>query len=166
MKNYTDSDYALNKYSGGIAYRFADGSRVTVTLEDYLAENPGKTEAGFAALKELSDAIYLEQDRAAYNQTRKNVSLHSLEDSDPFGCVSFEEELFDGLDREAAAKAFEAMRSNGALTETQERRFRLRVLEGLTFREIASREGVAIRAVQKSVEAARDMLIREFKKIS
>jgi hypothetical protein len=25
MKNYKDSDYALNKYNAGIAYRFADG---------------------------------------------------------------------------------------------------------------------------------------------
>jgi hypothetical protein len=40
MKNYKDSDYALNKFSEGIVYRFADRI-VEITLEDYLAENPG-----------------------------------------------------------------------------------------------------------------------------
>lgn len=43
MKNYKDSDYALNKFSEGIVYRFADRI-VEITLEDYLAENPGYIE--------------------------------------------------------------------------------------------------------------------------
>jgi hypothetical protein len=60
MKNYQSSDYALNKYSSGIVYHFAD-EIVEVTLENYLTENPDKSEADFRALKELSDAIYLEQ---------------------------------------------------------------------------------------------------------
>jgi len=56
MKHYTNSDYALNKYSEGIVYRFAD-SIVEITLADYLAENPSKTEGDFRELKELSDGI-------------------------------------------------------------------------------------------------------------
>ena len=39
MKNYKDSDYARNKFSEGIVYRFADRI-VEITLKDYLAENP------------------------------------------------------------------------------------------------------------------------------
>lgn len=58
MKNYHKSDYALNKYRKGIVYKFADGI-VEVTLEDYLRENPDKTEADFQALKRLSDEWYL-----------------------------------------------------------------------------------------------------------
>jgi hypothetical protein len=161
MQNFTDSDYALNKYNSGIVYRFADGSRVTVTLTDYLNENPGKTERDFAALKALSDAIYLDQVRAENAQTKKNVSVHTLK-----GGVPFEEAFLDALDRAAAAKAFAALLADDALTETQRRRFRLHVLEGLTFREIAKREGVAVRAVQKSVDAARRLLIGVFNKIS
>ena len=57
MKNYKNSDYALNKYSEGIVYQFTD-SMVEVTLADYLRENPEKTEADFMELKALSDAIY------------------------------------------------------------------------------------------------------------
>lgn len=62
MKNYHKSDYALNKYRKGIVYKFADGI-VEVKLEDYLRENPDKTEADFQALKRLSDEWYLEQVR-------------------------------------------------------------------------------------------------------
>lgn len=164
MKNYMDSDYAANKYNGGIVYRFADGNRLTVTLESYLTSMPGKTEADFAALKQVSDAIYLDQVRAENAQTKKNVSIHALEDGNHFGGVPLEEDLLDTLDREAAAKAFAAMLADGALTKTQERRFRLHVFEGLTFRGIAESEGVAIRAVQKSVAYAADRLKKYFGK--
>ena len=55
MKNYTDCDYALNKINkNAIVYRFAD-EVVEVTLADFLAENPDKTEADFRALKEFSN---------------------------------------------------------------------------------------------------------------
>jgi DNA-directed RNA polymerase specialized sigma24 family protein len=158
VKNYTDSDYALNKYNGGIVYRF------TVTLAGYLAENPDKTESDFAALKEISDAIYLDQVRAENAQTKKNVSIHNLEDGDHFGGVTLEDEFLDAFDREAAAKAFAKLIKDEALTETQERRFRLRVLDGLTFREIAELEGVVVRAVQKSVDAALRLFIEKFNK--
>jgi hypothetical protein len=165
MKHYRNSDYALNKHNGGIVYRFADGSRFTVTLVGYLTENPDRTESDFAALKEISDAIYLDQVRAENAQTKKNVSIHGLEDGDHFGGIALEDEFLDALDREAAAKAFAKLIKDGALTETQERRFRLRVFDGLTFREIAERECVAVRAVQKSVDAALRLFIEKFNKI-
>ena len=60
MKNYKDSDYALNKFSEGIVYKFADRI-VEITLEDYLAENPGRTAQDFLELKALSDEIYHQQ---------------------------------------------------------------------------------------------------------
>jgi hypothetical protein len=164
MKNYQNTDYAANKYSGGIVYRFADGSKLTVTLESYLAENPGKTEADFIELKLLSDAIYQEQDRAEYNQTRKNVSIHTLEDGDHFGGTPLEEAFIDSLDREAAAKAFATMLADGALTKTQVRRFRMSVFGGLTQREIAAREGVTYHAVALSLKDAVAVLKKYFGK--
>jgi DNA-directed RNA polymerase specialized sigma24 family protein len=168
MKNYRDSDYAINKYSDSIVYRFADGQRVTVTREDYLAymaEHPDEAKVDkldFAALKELSDADYLERDRTLYNKTRKDISIHALEDSIPFDGIPLEEAFLDALDREAAAKAFAVMLRDGSLTKAQERRFRRHVFERLTFREIAAREGVAVRAVQQSVAAAADKLKKYF----
>ena len=62
MKNYKDSNYALNKYSQGIVYQFADGM-AEITLEEYLRENPDKTESDFKELKALSDEIYYQQSR-------------------------------------------------------------------------------------------------------
>lgn len=164
MKNYQNSDYAQNKYSGGIVYRFVDGSRLTVTLADYLAENPGTTETDFAALKQISDAIYLDQVRAENAQTKKNVSVHALEDGDHFGGVPLEEDFLDALDREAAAKAFAAMLAEGALTETQERRFRMSVFGGMTQREIAARESVTYHAVALSLKDAITALKKYFSK--
>lgn len=84
MRDYRKSDYAINKYSPNIVYRF-DDEIIEVSLEDYLKENPDKTEQDFAELKALSDGIYYEQDRAESAHTRKNVSIHSLEE---MGCCS------------------------------------------------------------------------------
>lgn len=57
MRNFQESDYAINKLSPNIVYRFADG-KVEITLEDYLKSNPQKNEQDFAELKALSDEIY------------------------------------------------------------------------------------------------------------
>ena len=79
MQNYRKSDYAINKNSPNIVYRFHN-EIIEITLEDFLKENPDKTEHDFAELKALSDQIYYEQDRAESAQTRKDVSIHGLED--------------------------------------------------------------------------------------
>ena len=163
MKNYRNSDYALNKHSEGIVYRFADGV-VEVTLEDYLRDYPDKTEADFLLLKEISDSIYLEQVRSEHRQTRKNVSFHVFEDVTDFTCAPVEEAFLDRLDRETAAKAFRTMLNEGKITEKQIRRFRLIVLEGFTFRETAKREGVYPNAIEQSVAAVIKALKKYFLK--
>jgi hypothetical protein len=96
MKNYTQSDYSLNKNAKGIIYRFAD-QIVEITLEDYLRENPNKSPADFAELKALSDSDYYETDRADYRQTWKNTSLDTLGEDEmlAFSAPSVEEELID-----------------------------------------------------------------------
>jgi hypothetical protein len=108
VKNYTDSDYALNRYSAGIVYRFADGTTTTFTLADHLAEKPGKTEddnigddnigddnigddnskkkgfdnteTGFLKLKKQSDDDYLARDRAENAHTKKNSRYNELDE--------------------------------------------------------------------------------------
>jgi len=72
MKNYKSSDYAANKFSKGIVYRFANET-ITVTQEEYLRENPDKTISDFTMLKTLSDASFLEQDRKDNAQSQKLV---------------------------------------------------------------------------------------------
>ena len=92
MRDYRKSDYAINKYSPNIVYRFHD-EIVEVSLEDYLTENPDKAERDFAELKALSDQIYYEQDRDESAQTRKDVSIHGLEETDCCATRTLEEEL-------------------------------------------------------------------------
>ena len=72
-----DSDYALNRYSPNIVFRTATGI-VEVTLADFLTENRSMTEADFRALKEFSDADYMERDRNGFRQTRKNISFQGF----------------------------------------------------------------------------------------
>ena len=43
MWNYRKNDYAANKYSPNIVYRFND-EIIEISLEDYLEENPDRTE--------------------------------------------------------------------------------------------------------------------------
>ena len=86
MNNYRYSDYAVNKYSKAIVYRFAD-KVIEVTLEAYLAENPGKTVQDFEELKILSDEIYFEKDRSENAQTKKNLSIHGIEETDRLSTI-------------------------------------------------------------------------------
>ena len=156
MKNYLSSDYAANKYAQGIVYRFANET-VEVTLEDYLRENPGKTEADFAELKALSDGIYEATDRVDYRQTWKNVHIHSLEETEA-ACVPSAE--FMAVDMPELANDAKNLRGLGhqaltALTEVQRRRYLLYHVEGKTVREIANIENVAFQVIDRSILSAK-----------
>ena len=158
MKNYTDSDYALNKYSGGIVYRFADGI-VEITLADYLAGNPGKTEADFRALKEISDGIYLEQVQDDNKQTYRNSPYDEL-DGTLLCHAPSPEDLFIGeieADEEAEryfGRSEAARHAMGKLTSTQRRRYLMYHVKGMTIRKIAEIERVSHVAIVYSLELA------------
>jgi DNA-directed RNA polymerase specialized sigma24 family protein len=157
MKNYAQSDYALNKNAGGIVYAFADQT-VEVTLEDYLLENPGKTAADFAELKALSDADYYETDRSDYRQTWKNMSFDRLteEELDALCTPSAEQSVIEQGAEEAVytgmrSSAFQAL---AKLTEVQRRRYLMYHAHGMTEREIAEKEGAFRNAVHQSLKEA------------
>jgi DNA-directed RNA polymerase specialized sigma24 family protein len=155
MKNYQSSDYAVNKFADGIVYRFADQT-VEVTLSDYLLENPDKTEADFAQLKALSDEMYLEQARAENAQTKKNVSIHALEETD-LCCVASAEDALLAAEEQAEKQKLRheiAAKALSTLTKVQRRRYLLHTVNGLTTREIAEKEGVSHVAVVYSLEQA------------
>jgi RNA polymerase sigma factor (sigma-70 family) len=158
LKNYKDSDYALNKYSEGIVYRFADGI-VEITLADYLAENPGKTEADFRALKELSDADYFERDRLENAQTKKNSPLNELDDTALCEAPSPEDYLIGVIDSQEKSKRRQerlavANRALNKLTEIQRRRYLMYHVDDMTTREIAESEGTHFTTVHESLQAA------------
>jgi hypothetical protein len=165
VKNFADSDYALNKYSEGIVYRFVDGTKFTCTLSAYLAENPGKTEDDFQALKKLSDSVYLDQVTDENAQTKKNIPLNELSVSMRYtpspedlhiGVIEAREESERHVRRTELSR-----RALALLTEKQHRRYLLHHVDGKTLRCIADIEGVGFTKIQKSIEAA-EQKIRKF----
>lgn len=165
MFNYRDSDYALNKFSEGIVYKFADGVK-EITLADYLRDNPGKTEANFAELKALSDGIYYEQDRATSAQTRLDDSIHCMEETDKCATRPLEEEIFERYvevhNRRYAWQAVQALLEGTTLTEVQRRRFCLHIFKGRSTRQIARLEGISHQNVAKSINLAIEKLKKLF----
>ena len=141
MRNYKDSDYALNRYSQGIVYKFADGI-VEVTLEEYLRDNPDKTEEDFAELKALSDEIYYQQDRQEYRVSHRNVSISGMEDTLVASALSVDAELIQKAEEKKALEAAICLLKNGKLTDIQKRRFYLHFFQGLSTRQIAKLEGI------------------------
>ena len=169
MKNYKDSDYALNKHSNGIVYRFAD-KIIEVALEDYLTENPGKTEDDFLKLKAFSDADYLSQDRMDYQQTWKNSSISDLDETTECCTSSPEESMIVEMDKldEIKTRKYQTQLARQALeslTDVQRRRYLMYHIDGLTTRRIAEIEGVEQRSVMDSLEWA-EKKIKKFLKNS
>lgn len=164
MKNYKDSDYALNKYSEGIVYKFADCVRLEITLEDYLAENPGKTAEDFQELKALSDEIYHRQVVHEHRTSRLDVPINGLEDSEQLSSPPPDAVLIHKAEKIKAMKAARQLLDSGQLTETQRRRFILHFFQGLSTRQIAVRENVSHVAVYKSIVLAQEKLKRFFDK--
>ncbi|WP_312432333.1 sigma factor-like helix-turn-helix DNA-binding protein [Lacrimispora sp.] len=164
MKNYKDSDYALNKFSEGIVYKFADRV-VEITLEDYLTENPSKTAEDFLELKALSDEIYHQQVIQENRTSRLDVSINGLEETEALASISLDTELIHKNDSKNAMEATKRLLNSEDLTEVQRRRFLMHFIQGLSYRQIASREGVHFTSVHESLEAATAKLQKFFEKI-
>ena len=157
MKNYKDSDYAINKNAAGIVYRFANQT-VEITLNDYLRDNPTKTAADFEALKALSDADYYETDRSGYRQTWKNTSFDTLDEDETviFSVPSAEDEVIEQVEQAAeyAKRQSSAARALDKLTEIQRRRYLMYHVQGLSTWQIAEREGANQKSIHESLQAA------------
>ena len=132
MKNYKDSDYALNKFSEGIVYRFADRI-VEITLEDYLAENPDKTAQDFLELKALSDEIYHQQVTHENRTSRLDVSINGLEETEQLAAPPLDLNLIHKNDTQKAKEAARQLLDSGKLTEIQRRRFMIISHQGIRY---------------------------------
>lgn len=151
MKEYWKSDYALNKKSASIVYQFATGL-AEVTLEDYIRENPDKTEADFLALKAISDELYARQERAQHSTTYRDIPIDGCRE---VSVPSAEEALDHALtlqELERLQAQLERFLDSGLLTGTQRRRFYLYCIHELSTRQIALAEGVRQFAVWKSLQ--------------
>ena len=164
MKNYKDSDYAVNKFSKGIVYLFADKT-VEYTMAEFLEAYPGMTEQDFQKLKEWSDEDYLTSVRVDDVQTRRVTSIHILEETENVVGQPLEDEYEQNQELANAGKAMRMLLDSGMLTETQERRALLHFYEGLSLRQIADREGVFFTSVAESIAAVTDKLKKHFRKL-
>jgi DNA-directed RNA polymerase specialized sigma24 family protein len=156
LKNYTNSDYALNKHSEAIVYRCADRI-VEVTLTDFLSENPTLTADDFRKLKEESDNDYYERDRLDYQETWKNVPFEGLSETELCSVPSSEDVIIDAGDEAVRQQRIDeqlavAGQVLNKLTDIQRRRYLLHVVKGLSTRQIAEKEGVKQRSVMDSLE--------------
>ncbi len=152
MKHYKDTDYAANRYSENIVYRFGN-KIVEITLEMYLAENPDMTEEDFLLWKTLSDSLYKEQDYADYNQTRKNLSITELEGLKACAVKPIDEYI-EEQEEKVALQTVQRFLNSDILTETQKRRFILYFLNGLTVRQIAKLENTHHKSIEETIIAA------------
>lgn len=157
MKNYKDSDYALNKYSEGIVYKFADRI-VEITLSAYLAENPDKTAEDFRELKALSDEIYHRQITHEHRTSRLDVPITGLEETEHLSAPPPEIVLIHKAEKNQAMKAARQLLDSGQLTVIQRCRFILHFIHGLSTRQIAAKELVSHVAVHKSIALAKEKL--------
>lgn len=152
MKNYWASDYALNRKSTGIVYRFADGV-VEISLQDYLRENPDKTEADFQQFKAISDEIYFEQFSRDKAYLRRCTALHTQAGLSTPSAEEVLETSAIQRELEQLQVSLEKFLRSGLLTEIQRRRFSLYCLKGLSTRQIARKEGVSQCSVWESLQA-------------
>lgn len=152
MRRFQNTDYVRNKYSKGILYKVSDGY-IEVTLEDYIKENPDKTEEDFMELKQISDAIYYEQDQeeASYARRKEEVEVEEIMDEE---VSSLDISLIEKEEKEEMTKAVKQLLNNRDLTFIQRRRFYLHFFEGMSYREIAKQEGIYYTSVRDSIQLA------------
>lgn len=120
-------------------------------MEDYIRENPDKTEEDFLALKAISDEIYADHERALHTGTYRDVPMDGCKG---ISVPSAEEDVIHALtlvELEKLQAQLERFLHSGLLTEIQRRRFALYCIHGLSTRKIAAAEGVRQFAVWKSL---------------
>jgi len=156
MQNYQNNDYAVNKKAEGIVYRFVTGETVTITLADYLLENPDKTKKDFAKWKKRSDKDYYKRDRAENNQTWKNVPIDDQFEIADVNAKTPEELVIDVpyQKRENERREKLALQAIKSLTEIQKRRYEQYHVDGLSTWQIAEKEGKNQKSIYESLQVA------------
>ena len=162
MNNYKKSNYAINKIRKGIVYRNADGSILEVTYEKIAAENPNFTAADFEKLKQLSDALYHEEEKSDNLQAHYvKASLDEFNSNICASTLSIEDELIlkesECLFVEKFQKAIDTM-----LTPVQKKRLYLNCFRKMSIREIAKIEGTHYTVVAESIRRAKKKLKNYF----
>lgn len=150
----TKSVYALNKQDpDAIVCPDAFRNNHRITREDF------ESEEDFQKFKSWSDEDYRKADNADCDYHKKTLSLDALS-AKVVAVESTEVTVIRRMDAESRSLLSQLLVTNleGQLTETQCRRLRLVVIEGISTYAIARQEGVTHQSVRKSVEAAKENL--------
>ncbi len=164
MAKFNESDYARNKDSKNIVYKFADGVRVEVSLEQYLKDNPNKTEQDYLVLKSISDENFLNLQRNDNKHGNKKTSLTDESLINLSNEISLEDKMVLDIDKRNALKAAYKLLDGKGLTPKQKNRFFLHFFVGKSLRELAESEGVSHVAILKSKKGAVKKLKNIFNK--
>ena len=167
MNEYKKSLYAINKVRKGIAYRNADGSVLEVTFEKIAQSNPTFTEDDFRKLKELSDDLFHDEEKAdnLYGHYVK-ASLNECDENRQPATISAEEQLIiDETVKEENSYVRKLQQAiDTQLTPVQKKRLYLNCFRGMTVREIAKIEGSHYTTVAESIGAAKKKIKKNFDK--
>ena len=154
------SDYALNKYrKDEIVYQSVNGGFICLN---------GNNCPDFLQWKAWSDEDYNIRESEEVKTTRRNISIHGLEET-ALTCSESPEDILirseepdhDKLPKVQITMAFGKEMMEQLLTEIQKKRFVMHYYQNMSFRAIAAAEsGIDPMAAHKSVKQAE----KKFKK--
>lgn len=156
MIPYYNRDYAWNKDAdNAIVYRFDDGTRATVTLEDIVKNDPAMTIERALAIIRFSKADYEITDLQEHQEGNYTLSLSDTDGVQP----SPETQMIQRIEQDESKQRTRLIRRciDERLTEVQRRRLLL-YMEGKSTRQIAALEGVKQNAVWQSISSAQKII--------
>lgn len=162
MRKYQNNDYAVNKFSKGIVYRFVD-RYLEATLADYLKENPDKSERDFQIIKAISDDIYYQQVLEDNRYEKRKYRHEKLEETGKFSTPSLCVSYIEAEERRQIVERVQVLMNEGNLTDNQKRRLVLYYIGGFSYREIAQLEQVHFTSIKESVETGTAKFIKLYK---
>ena len=157
MIPYYNRDYAWNKGAdNAIVYRFDDGTKATVTMEDILKSDPSMTMERALEILHFSQTDYEIADLQEHQEGNYTLSLSDSDGMQP-SPESQMVQRFEQAESEQRARLIQRC-IDEQLTEVQRRRLLL-YMEGSNMRQIAVSEGVRQNAVWQSISTAQKIIL-------
>ncbi len=163
--------YYQNKTSSCIIYNSVSGSFSSVSLDDFLLENPSKTKADFLSLKSASDSLFYDEfnndNRYTYNVVSDDFLNHKFLSTK--GCLA---DLLVGSSTKQSSTINKSLlvdllhvsirKDTTILTSLQRRRFIKYFIKNMTIESIAKSENKAVSSVWESLSLAKKKLYNHF----
>ena len=180
--NNSKSDYAINKNTDDIVYKFADDSEICYRKIDgkiYMIINSVEmveispqemSIEKFDWIKAKSDENHHEIEKQVKRTTIHDVSLNELMETDCVAEKSAEQEYIDHLDTLDISSEFRSMENamiilDKCLTKLQKKRFLLYYYKGKNITEIAAMERVYQYMIWKTIQACNKKIKKYFEKL-